>query len=365
MILSVDGGNGGNEDGRLIDDMDQRVSEQVLAFESSHLNTFPPQDCLDDASSHSPDDLSISPAAMFLTAFSPTSTLSVPLPDDEGQLVASYTLGPVVGHGAFSTIRTATSPSGDIVAVKIVRRSDATGHVRPDAIKAQLDNEAKVWASLHHEHILPLFIAEHTPYANYFVTQYCPAGSLYDILKRDGCPALPQDDVGTMFRQVVRGLQYLHEVARFVHGDIKLENVMVDEMSVCKIGDFGMTKKIGESDNDVDEDCPPQTRKQGLQTHLSLMRHNKPERLGNGLRHRNSVPTSNSHSAAPAHMYQRGSLPYASPELLAPRSDSPYRPHPAQDIWALGVLLYILLTGRFPFADSFEPRLQMKILHGM
>jgi hypothetical protein len=30
----------------------------------------------------------------------------------------------------------------------------------------------------------------------------------------------------------------------------------------------------------------------------------------------------------------------------------------------MGVLLYALLTGHLPFFDSFEPRLQMKILHG-
>jgi serine/threonine protein kinase len=34
---------------------------------------------------------------------------------------------------------------------------------------------------------------------------------------------MPQDDEGMMFRQVVRGLRYLHEVAQLVHRDIKLE----------------------------------------------------------------------------------------------------------------------------------------------
>jgi len=47
-----------------------------------------------------------------------------------------------------------------------------------------------------------------------------------------------------MFRQVVRGLRYLHEEARLVHRDIKLENVLVDEMGLCKIADFGTAKPI-------------------------------------------------------------------------------------------------------------------------
>jgi len=47
-----------------------------------------------------------------------------------------------------------------------------------------------------------------------------------------------------MFRQVVRGLRYLHEWARLVHRDIKLENVLVDEMGLCKITDFGTAKPI-------------------------------------------------------------------------------------------------------------------------
>jgi len=47
-----------------------------------------------------------------------------------------------------------------------------------------------------------------------------------------------------MFRQVVRGLQYLHEEARLVHRDIKLENILVDEMGLCKIADFGTAKPI-------------------------------------------------------------------------------------------------------------------------
>ena len=86
-------------------DRDQIVSEELLSEEESesHLTaaSAPVYDAFPSLpTSLSQDtDMSMSPAAMFLSAFSPATSLA-PLPDDEGEEIDGYKLGGIIGYGA-------------------------------------------------------------------------------------------------------------------------------------------------------------------------------------------------------------------------------------------------------------------------
>ncbi|KAJ1303134.1 hypothetical protein OPQ81_011334 [Rhizoctonia solani] len=405
--------------------------------------------------SPSPMPSVISPAmAMFHSPPPIQSAAAVPSPTtsaiEAGVSVGGYVLGPVIGHGGFSTIRTATSPTtGGVVAVKIVpsksvsppadaprgrlgNRAATVGRAATTTVRGRtpdpssetdgrpIAEEAALWSSLSHEHILPLFSAEESePLGAWFLfTLYCPAGTLLDLLKRDGqiiCPSAqntpskrrpsfassfspvnsisrgrsgsinqppPQrggllpETAATLFRQVVRGLRYLHEVARVIHRDIKLENVLVDENGGARITDFGLAVQM---DDDPIRSSVERSRSRvrrsvsrhrTFSTHTPLAHGPAPSSYGVGRANSVSVTSSVSSGAK----FPPGSMPYAAPELLRPsrsrerrsreRSDMD-KPNPAQDIWALGCVLHALFTGKLPFSDAFEPRLQMKIVRGI
>lgn len=357
-----------------------KVAEDTPDSKSNLLEPSPPsqQQPAVVGERHTTMDIPWSPAMAFLAGlnspFSVPRTLSpiesaLPPPPKEEPVdrIGPYTLGPVIAHGGFSVIRKATASSG-VVAVKIISRppSHPTTELKEE-FEASLENEIAIWSSLHHEFILPLFSTYRKEDSIYLVSLYCPAGSLFDLLRLHGAPGLPQDDVGTMFRQIVRGLRYLHEQMNLVHGDIKLENVLVDELGACRITDFGLARYI--------VNVPPSDTEDNYNHQPSI----PPHLRGRQAHHRNSSHVPGFARPASLHHFPPGSLPYASPELLLPpaqpaqlsrvkggdtKSDR-FPANPAQDIWALGCLLHALIFGRLPFVDSYEPRLQMKIVRGV
>ncbi|XP_050840814.1 uncharacterized serine/threonine-protein kinase SBK3-like [Serinus canaria] len=145
--------------------------------------------------------------------------------------------------------------------------------------------------------VLPL--AFETPTEFGFAQELAPAGDLCGLLTPG--VGLPEPQVKRCAAQVSSALSYLHGHA-LVHADLKLDNVLAfdPECHLVKLGDFGLTRALG-------------------------------------------------WQVRPAHR----PAPYAAPELLPRPHLRPGEPRlePAVDTWALGVLLFALLTGSFPWAS--------------
>ncbi|RKP24688.1 kinase-like domain-containing protein, partial [Syncephalis pseudoplumigaleata] len=267
--------------------------------------------------------------------------------DEAGDEVGGYVLGRELSRGHFSTVREAyhieeTKVKVGPVVVKIVRRGDDTSASTAETAETAeeaMRQELQIWRRLQHPNVLPLLDSFESPMALYAVSPRCPNGSLYHALRRfrrqesgdcassfdafasygqsDGPRGLPLDAVRQIVSQLASAIRYLHHDAAVAHGDLKLENVLINAAGHVQIIDFGLSRELFDDNS-------------------------------------NSTPARQAGGASAA-----GSLPYCAPELL--RGGQPVSP--ASDCWALGVMIYALLMGELPFQDAYEPRLIFKIIH--
>ncbi|KNC29816.1 hypothetical protein FF38_01511 [Lucilia cuprina] len=99
--------------------------------------------------------------------------------------------------------------------------------------------ELKRMKDLQHEHLVKFYGACLDPAKSFILTEYCPKGSLQDILEND------QFQLDWMFKlslmhDIVRGMHFLHNSDIKSHGNLKSSNCVVDSRFVLKICDFGL-----------------------------------------------------------------------------------------------------------------------------
>lgn len=364
--------------------------------------------------------------------------------DERGAIVMGHELGKVIGYGAWGTIRECVGEDGIVRAIKIVKlvrnEPDKDGDVRqhnPKVLEV-FRHEIEIWRELHHENILPLLQSKETDTAIFCITNRIWGGTLFDVMGEwgefdKGCYLTTGDICFTVegqrhrlrqaigyLRQIVEALRYMHGKG-IVHGDLKLENVLVDGNDPSRLKvilcDFGMARKFadvkrrplvrlkapsyhthlapsGRGDADEVEDDDEGTLY--IRSRLSQPSSRKPfpgndatpvftDDLQIGIMHGPALqlvdlnpvalaPRRDSftrigddgdtkappdtHDLPHTHI---GSLPYAAPELLSP---APPPLGPLADIWALGVITYSLFVGKLPFIHQNEEKLRSLITAG-
>ncbi|KAK7018213.1 TKL/TKL-ccin protein kinase [Favolaschia claudopus] len=121
------------------------------------------------------------------------------------------------------------------IALKIIRYSEDN----IDQVDRRLRREAKIWKMLKHENILPFIgLCEDLAPWPVLLSPYCEFGHVGNYIKNH-----PDDDRPKLAYGVACGLQYIHE-NDVVHGDLKVQNVVVNDQRIPCICDFGFSKIV-------------------------------------------------------------------------------------------------------------------------
>ncbi|CAF4015310.1 unnamed protein product [Rotaria sordida] len=206
-----------------------------------------------------------------------------------------------LGEGSFSSVREGFDMFHQHkVAIKIVDTQRASKDFQEKFLPRELD----IWPRVNHENIIKMYDHFIECGKIFMILEFASQGDLLTYVQRVG--AIPEQKRTLWSYQLCNAVKYLHEL-ELVHRDLKLENLLLDINDNMKLCDFGFSKDVLK--------CKEYLSK----TYC-------------------------------------GSRAYVSPEILL---GLPYDAKKA-DIWAIGVILYIFVTGVMPFKEDKNNQLILK-----
>lgn len=261
------------------------------------------------AERHPPDDKFDAP-----TAAEPAVTRSRPppaRPPEPNSIVGHYEILQPLGKGGMGDVFLARDLRlGRRVALKFLRQIDPQH-------SARFFVEARATAQIAHENIVALYdIAEHQGLP-YMVLEYVPGKTLDAWIRehrnRHGSQGIAPIRVAELMLPVARALQCAH-AAGIVHRDLKPENIMLTESGTVKVLDFGVAKLMG----DVDSETPMVPPRAWAEDVIAM-----------------------------ADLTQTGTI-VGTRAYMAPEQWCGEPVDGRTDIWAVGIILYQLVTGDHP-----------------
>jgi serine/threonine protein kinase len=222
------------------------------------------------------------------------------------QKLGRYEIIEELGRGAMGVIYKAKDPViGRYVAIKTIRLGDFTDSAHIAELHSRLMREAQSAGVLSHPNIITIFDVGEEAGLAYFAMELVEGATLEHIV--EGEQRLDESAIVSIARQTADALGFAHQRG-IVHRDIKPANIMLTQDGRVKVADFGIAK-VGS---------------------------NK--------------------------MTQTGML-LGSPSYMAPEHFLGQPLDGRSDIFALGILLYELITGQPPFAAENLGTLSYKIVH--
>ncbi|GEM09356.1 mitogen-activated protein kinase kinase kinase [Rhodotorula toruloides] len=152
--------------------------------------------------------------------------------------------GDLIGRGTYGHVYIALSvTTGETIAVKQVempRTYSDKEDQRTKGMISSLKAEIELLKDLDHPNIVLYLGMEQTPeYLSIFL-EYVPGGSIGRIIRTHG--KFEEDVIKFFTLQILDGLEYLHGLG-ILHRDMKADNILIDQDGMCKISDFGTSKK--------------------------------------------------------------------------------------------------------------------------
>jgi serine/threonine-protein kinase len=216
-----------------------------------------------------------------------------------GELIANnYVVGEVLGLGGMGVVYSAVQRSLDrVVAIKLPRQELAAD----PQVRRRLRTEALASSRIDHRNCVRVLDYGSHGGAPYLVMEHVAGPRLGQLLHEHG--PFPIEDAIRLVRQVASALEEAH-VNGIVHADVKCDNILVETLRdgtlLPRLIDWGIARFSDRvDDSDVD-------------------------------------------------------LVTGTPDYLAPEVITGEQPTPAADVYAVGVMLYELITGATPFAESTQ-----------
>ncbi len=219
--------------------------------------------------------------------------LIAPTPAELSPFFPGLEILEVAGQGGMGTIYKARQPQLDrMVALKVL--SPELG--RDPAFAFRFSREAQALAKLNHTNIVSVYDFGQAGGYYYFLMEYVDGVTLRSLMDQK---QVPPEEAHRIVIEVCHALQYAHDEG-IVHRDIKPSNLLVDKKGRIKIADFGLASLIERDASDMRDGAPM--------------------------------------------MVVMGTPQYMAPEQI----HDPHKVDGRADIYALGVVLYEMLTGHLP-----------------